>query len=225
MWWKGVFLNHLFFFLPASSLYAKLMLIASWLQLHGQRAETWKCCWSSHLTLGKKKRASQFFYFFFYQTISSKQEDFITMSTQQWLACCPCKHTVEHTPAAGERWRRTELWGRGQGKPSKSDLLYLHPGSLSLNISVRVCTRNRGGGGWERWGSRRHVEVQRWKEPWQTVSGDDSGVDSDSLLAQLMCGWPAGCSCRGNFAYSWAVISPELVPAVSCNVCITVSLA
>lgn len=147
MWWKGVFLNHLFFFLPASSLYAKLMLIASWLQLHGQRAETWKCCWSSHLTLGKKKRASQFFFFFFYQTISSKQEDFITMSTQQWLACCPCKHTVEHTPAAGERWRRTELWGRGQGKPSKSDLLYLHPGSLSLNISVRVCTRNRGGGG------------------------------------------------------------------------------
>lgn len=30
--------------------------------------------------------------------------------------------------------------------PSQSDLLYLHPGSLLLNISVRVCTRNRGGG-------------------------------------------------------------------------------
>lgn len=95
----------------------------------------------------QEKASEPIFFFFFYQTISSKQEDFITMSTQQWLACCPCKHTVEHTPAAGERWRRTELWGRGQGKPSKSDLLYLHPGSLSLNISVRVCTRNRGGGG------------------------------------------------------------------------------
>ena len=175
------------------------------------------------LLSARKSERDNFFKNIFNQTISSKREDFITVSTQQWLASCPCKRTVEHTPAAGERWRRTELWGRGQGEPSKSDLLYLHPGSLSLNISVHVCTRNRGGGG--EWGSRRHVEVQRWKEPWQTVSGDDSGVDSDSLLAQLMCGWPAGCSGRGNFAYSWAVISPELVPAVSCNVCITVSLA
>lgn len=29
---------------------------------------------------------------------------------------------------------------------SKSDPVYLHPGSLLLNISVNVCTRNRGRG-------------------------------------------------------------------------------
>ena len=143
---KGVFLNrreparYFSFFLSFKSVCEananRLLAPASW---SARRNVKVLLIFSSY---SRQEKASKVFN----QTVSSKQEDLITMSTQQWLASCPCKHVVEHSSAAGERWRRTELWGRGQGKPSKSDLLYLHPGSLPLNISVRVCTRNRGGG-------------------------------------------------------------------------------
>lgn len=105
-----------------------------------------------------------------------------------------------------QQQRRIELWECRQGRPSQPDLLYLHPGSLLLNISVYVFAPRIAA----EWSVRVHGEdMNRFGA--EKGRGRQSVVMTVSTVTVCSLSWCVadlfGPSCRRNFAYSWAIFA------------------